>query len=495
MDRAVWATRKKGTAEERMITLSAGRDVTAIPPADELLIPYDLWTNRAHCIMLAEIGIYQKEELKKLLEVLSEIETRFERGVWKLDPALEDVHICIEAEVAQVAGESISGRMHSGRSRNDQSATDVRLYLRDALLSFLEEWQVLLKAVLNHAEKHLETVMPGFTHHRPATVTTWGHWCASYAAGLLRDLQRLRDIYPRLNRSPLGGAASYGTTWEIRCERTADLLGFYGPEINSLDAVESRGEMGADLAAACAQFMRHAARTSQDLILFSMPAFSFVGLPKAWTTGSSIMPQKRNPDLLEVIKGRAGVVIGHTQVLLAANLGNLSGYNRDTQWTKFVEMDVIREVSGIADGLAGLVEGLEIHTEAMKKATTQGFIEAVDLADMLARERKMPFRAAYRIVSDAVAACEKTGRFSLEHINNVLKEAGQAILTESEFAAVADPAENVRRRHQAFGPHPDRVRESLEQIALQAQTIKAWRDQETQRLAQLRKTVREYEPQ
>ncbi|HPO10089.1 MAG TPA: lyase family protein, partial [bacterium] len=262
---------------------------------------------------------------------------------------------------------------------------------------------------------------------------------------------------------------------------------------NSLDAVENRGEMGADLAAACAQFMRHAARISQDLILFSMPAFSFLSLPKAWTTGSSIMPQKRNPDLLEVIKGRATVVMGHTQALLAANLGNFSGYNRDTQWTKFVEMDVIREVSGIADGLSGLLDGLEIHAEAMKKATTQGFIEAVDLADMLARERGLTFRAAYRIVSDAVAACEETGRFSLERVNHVLSETGQEVLTDSEFAAIADPAENVRRRHQAFGPHPDRVRESFEQIALQAQPLKAWCDRETQRLAQLRMTVREYE--
>ncbi|MFH1743404.1 MAG: argininosuccinate lyase [bacterium] len=495
MSRAVWATEKKGSAEERMVALSAGRDVTIVPAADALLIPHDLWTNRAHSIMLSEIGVFSKDDLKALLSALDNIERRFERGEWELDPALEDVHMCVESEVARIAGEPISGRMHTGRSRNDQSATDVRLYLRDALLAFMSEWQILLRAVRTHAENHYETVMPGFTHHRPATITTWAHWCASYVAGLARDIGRLRDLYPRLNRSPLGGAASYGTTWNIRCDRTADLLGFASPEANCLDGVESRGEMGADLAVACAQFLRHAARISQDLILFSMPAFSFVSLPKAWTTGSSIMPQKRNPDLLEVIKGRATVVMGHAQSLLSANLGNLSGYNRDTQWTKFVEMDAIREVSGVADGLAGLFEGLEIRTEAMKKATQQGFIEAVDLADLLARDRGLTFRAAYRIVSDTVAACEDQGRLILDRVNQVLEQAGQKPMSESEFATIADPMANLRRREQPFGPHPDHVRNALRLLGEEAAEHQTWCENELKRLAQIRKNVREYQPQ
>ena len=495
MSRAVWATEGKGTAEERMVALSAGRDVMGLPAADALLIPYDLWTNRAQAIMLGEIGVFDKSEVRSLLSALADIEERFERGEWRLDPVLEDVHMCVESEVSRIVGEEIGGRLHSGRSRNDQSATDIRLFLRDAVLALAGEWLVLLRAVLVHAENHLETVMPGFTHHRPATITTWAHWCASYAVGLVRDIERLRDTYPRLNRSPLGGAASYGTTWEIRCERTAELLGFSGVEANTLDAVESRGEFEADVVVACGQFLRRAARISQDLILFSMPAFSFVNLPKAWTTGSSIMPQKRNPDLLEVIKGKATVVMGYAQSLLSANLGNLSGYNRDTQWTKFVLMDAVREVSGVADGLAGLIEGLEIRTESMREATTRGFIEAVDLADMLARDRRLPFRTAYRIVSDVVGACEDEGRFVLDRVNAVLQGAGHAPMSESQFAAVTDPSVNLRRRTQAGGPHPDRVREVLQSQSQEAEKLRLCLEEETQRLAQVRKNVREYEPQ
>ncbi len=495
MSRAVWATERKGAAHEVMVAISAGRDVTALPAADALLIPYDLWTNRAQAIMLTEIGVFTRQELVSLLRALIDIEERAERGEWRLDPALEDVHMCIESEVSRVVGEEIGGRLHSGRSRNDQSATDVRLYVRDSVLAFMKEWHLLIQAIASHAYKHLETVMPGFTHHRPATITTWGHWCTSYLVGLVRDLQRLRDLYPRLNRSPLGGAASYGTTWQIRCERTAELLGFSGPEPNTLDAVECRGEVEADLVVACAQFLRRAARISQDLIIFSMPAFSFVVLPKSWTTGSSIMPQKRNPDLLEVTKGKATVVLGYAQSLLSANLGNLSGYNRDTQWTKFVVMDAIREVSGLAEALAGLFDELEVDIDKMRQATGQGFIEAVDLADLLARDRGLPFRVAYRIVSDAVAACEEEGRFRLDKINRVLEEFGQSRLSETEFAAVADPVANLRRRTQPGGPHPDCVKEIIRSQLREAEELERWRADQSQHLAEMRKRTKEYLPQ
>jgi argininosuccinate lyase len=466
----------------------------SLPAVDALLIPYDLWTNRAQAIMLAETGLFSGDQLRSLLSALADIEDRFQRGEWHLDPALEDVHMCVESEVSRLVGEGIGGRLHSGRSRNDQSATDVRLFLRDAVLALMREWLVLLRGVLAHAGNHLETVMPGFTHHRPATITTWAHWCASYAVGLVRDVERLRDIYPRLNRSPLGGAASYGTTWEIRCDRTADLLGFSTPEANTLDAVETRGELEADVVVACCQFLRRVARISQDLIIFSMPAFSFLSLPKAWTTGSSIMPQKRNPDLLEVIKAKATVVMGYAQSLLSANLGNLSGYNRDTQWTKFVLADAIREVSGVADSLAGLFEGLEVRGERMREATSHGFIEAVDLADMLARDRGLSFRAAYRIVSDVVGACEDEGRLRLDRVNMVLERAGQPPMSESEFAAIAEPSVNLRRRTQPGGPHPDRVRDTLQSQSQEAAKHDLWCNNESQRLAEIRRQVREYQP-
>jgi len=494
MPHAVWATEGKGSAEERMVALSAGRDVTALPAADSVLIPYDLWVNRAQAIMLGDIGLFKKDEVAALIRALADIEGRHERGEWDLSPELEDVHICVEAELGRMVGEEISGRIHSGRSRNDQSATDVRLYLRDAVLASMKEWVSLPRRMIAHAENHLETVMPGFTHHRPATITTWAHWCASYAVGFLRDIERLQDAYPRINRSPLGGAASYGTTWNISCERTAELLGFAEPEPNTLDAVENRGEMEADVVVAYAQFLRRAARVSQDLILFSMPAFAFVKLPKAWTTGSSIMPQKRNPDLLEVIKGKAHVVMGYAQSLLSINLGNLSGYNRDTQWSKFVLLDAVREVAGVADGLASLIDGLDIQAENMRNATAEGFIEGVDLADLLARDRGLPFRTTYRIVSDSVAACEDEGRLLLHKVNTVLETNGLKPMTESEFAAVADPLQNVYRRKQANGPHPDSVRTTLYTLSADLDELERWCSDELRRLDSLRKNVREFLP-
>ncbi|MBN2328155.1 MAG: argininosuccinate lyase [Candidatus Omnitrophica bacterium] len=473
MKKPVWYSRAKGDPRAEFVAFSAGRDVVPILEADSVLIPYDLWTNRSHAVGLREIGVYTGAECKKVLQALHQLEREWENGSWKLDPQLEDVHINIESRVAEICGEEISGRLHSGRSRNDQVACDMKLYARDVILGFMTESMELIHSLLEHAGNHADTVMPGYTHHRKATITSWGHWCASYAQGLLRDMQRFADLYKRINACPLGAAAAYGTTWPLDRKLTAKLLAFDGVQENTLDAVSSRGEAEAEIVQCLACLMKRLACFSQDIILFSTEEFGYLALPSDFTTGSSIMPQKRNPDFAEAIKGKSHVIAGLAQALISIDGANLSGYNKDVQWSKYLFLDAVREAGGAATILANVVMSMTVHADRMEQAARSGFLNAVDVADYLARSRRLPFRKTYTLMSEAVGASTKN-YFQFQELNQVLVDHHAALLSSSEFEKLNDPMKCLLSRSHIGSPNPKQVRRQIQAMKRKSETFQKW---------------------
>ncbi|MEQ8822370.1 MAG: argininosuccinate lyase [Sumerlaeia bacterium] len=458
----VWA--KRVAHEEREtaalnVAYCAGRDVKTRPMADEALIPYDLATNTAHALMLAERGILSSTEAEAILRGLAEVKRRFEAGDPVLDPACEDVHMSSEVIVTEIAGPEAGGRLHTGRSRNDQVATDMRLWLRERLVALAGEIAVLTRVLADHAKRHANTVCPGFTHMQPAMVTTWGHWVAAYLPRFLRDLRAIEALLAECDECPLGAAASYGTSWPIDRNRTAELLGFKRPAPSTIDAIWSRGELESRFAAIVAQVLSHLSGIGQDLILFSTPPREWLRLPDGCVTGSSIMPQKRNPDFAEVTRSKAAVAAGHVQQLLGIAHALPGGYNRDTQWTKYIAMDVAEEVRNGPLLFAAAFEGLKVNTEEMREACREGFLNATDVADFLARSRKLPFRSCYRVVGAAVKASEAEGELTLEALNDALAEVAPDArpLELEEWLGLSEPERLLSQRTQTGGPHPDAV--------------------------------------
>lgn len=481
MKKPIWHSQSKGSAREEFVAFSAGRDVMPLCEADAELVPYDLWTNRAHAIGLARIGVYNSPQLKKILDALSKLEKEWRAGTWRLDAALEDVHINIEAFVSEQCGEAVGGKLHSGRSRNDQVATDMKLFARDRLLDFLDEIAGLLDALANHALQHVDAVMPGYTHHRKATIASWGHWVASYAQGALRDAGRLTDIYKRMNVCPLGAAAAYGTTWSLDRKLVADLLAFDGVQENALDAVSSRGEAEAEIVQGLAFLFKRLSGLSQDLILFSTEEFGYLKLPSDFTTGSSIMPQKRNPDFAEAIKGKTHALLGYGASLLSMNSCNLAGYNKDIQWSKYLFMDAAREAKGAAALLTNVIRGIEVRRDAMEAAACRGFLNAVDIADHLARSRELPFRTAYSVLSDAVGRCKESA-FSFDELNHVLRDHDIEPLSEKEFGQMSDPQCCLKARDHIGSPNPKHVKSHLKGLNRKTDSLRRWIESERKRI-------------
>ncbi len=473
----VWAKRVSDRAGQANVAYCAGRDVAGRPPADALLIEADLWTNRAHAVMLARQGILEPKRVAAILRALDAIRDRAERGEFALSPEVEDVHMAIEAEVTCLAGPGAGGWLHAGRSRNDQTATDIRLWVRGAILDCLDDTTALIAGLLDHAAAHVTTVCPGFTHMQPAMVTTWGHVAAAWAQGLLRDVRRFESAFRMVNQSPLGAAASFGTSWPIDREMTARLLGFEGVQQNTLDCVSSRGEAETQAVAALVMFLNHMSGIGQDLILLSSPPRAWLWLDDRFVTGSSIMPQKRNPDFAEATRAKAAVVAGIVSSLLGIGRGAPAGYNRDTQWTKYLAMDAFLEAEGAPAIFHGVFATLHVDEAKMRAACEEGFMNAAETAEALAAAARLPFRACYRVVAEAVERCEAAGRLTREAVNAVLSERWGEFSREETGGAASpfqidtalwktldDPLELVRRRNQTGSPHPDRMKASLETL-------------------------------
>ena len=379
---------------------------TASVGFDRRLALADIDGSRAHAAMLAHVGVLSAADLADIERGLAQIRGEIERGEFAWQLALEDVHLNIERRLTELVGDA-GKRLHTGRSRNDQVATDVRLWLRGEIDAIVGALGRLQGALVEQAAAHAATVMPGFTHLQVAQPVTFGHHLLAYAEMFERDRERLLDARRRVNRLPLGAAALAGTTFPIDRDFVAARLGFEGIARNSLDAVSDR-DFAIEFVAAAALVMTHVSRLAEELVLWMSPRYGFVRLPDRFTTGSSIMPQKKNPDVPELARGKSGRVAGHLVALLMLMKGQPLAYNKDNQEDKEPLFDSVDTVLDTLRAFAEMVPGIEVDAAAMRRAAEEGFSTATDLADYLVK-KGLPFRDAHEAVAHAVREAAARG--------------------------------------------------------------------------------------
>jgi argininosuccinate lyase len=460
----VWGNRLTVSPDQLNIAFCAGRDVRSLPMADADLLGYDIWTNMAHARMLHKAGVLGDVEMDELAAALNELWRLQSEGQFQLAPEREDVHINVEHYLTEVKGCAAGKKIHSGRSRNDQVVTDMRLFLRDRVIRLAGRLNGLIRVILMQAEQERETILPGFTHYQPAMPTTVGHWFTGWSQALLRDLITFHQQFEFLNRCPLGAAAAFGTTWAIDRELTADLLGFDAVDANSLDCISSRGENEARIAFCITVMMNHCATIAQDLILLSSPFYGMVALDDRYVTGSSIMPQKRNPDFAELIRAKAAMAQGYLVSLLGIQKGSMSGYNRDSQPTKYLVMDLLRETEDVPDILTGVLQTLTIRREQMAAHCRTGFLNSADISDWLARTFGLPFRDAYHLVSSAVKYSDDEGQLTITALDRAIQEAGLSLTLGDEGMTAMQSMEGLVAAKQHTGaPSPTSVKAMIDQ--------------------------------
>ncbi len=369
---------------------------------DARMYAQDIEGSIAHATMLGDCGIITKEDSEKLCAGLKEIREDINAGRLMFDPNAEDIHMFIEAELTKRLGD-VGKRLHTARSRNDQVALDLRLYLRDEIKAIRKLVYDLCKTLVNLAEKHTETVMPGYTHLQRAQPITFAHHLLAYVQMFLRDIGRIDDTYRRMNECPLGSGALAGTTYPIVREETSELLGFDRPMENSLDGVSDR-DYCIELADTLSIIMMHLSRFSEEIILWCSWEFKFIELDDAFATGSSIMPQKKNPDITELIRGKTARVYGDLQTLLCMMKGLPLAYNKDMQEDKEAIFDAVDNAKLCLETFIPMLQTMHVNTENMRAAAAKGFINATDCADYLVK-KGMPFRDAYKISGTLVARC------------------------------------------------------------------------------------------
>ena len=388
---------------------------------DKRFFAQDIRGSKAHAAMLAETGIISSEDADKIVAGLDAVLAEIEAGTFEFRRELEDIHMNVEARLAELIG-AAAGRLHTARSRNDQVATDFKLYIRDTIDHLDGQLRDLQLALVAKAETHATTIMPGFTHLQTAQPVTFGHHCLAYVEMAARDRSRLADARRRLNECPLGAAALAGTSFPIDRDKTATALGFDAPTRNSLDSVSDRDFVLETLSAAaiCAT---HLSRLAEEIVIWSTPGFDFVRLPDSFTTGSSIMPQKRNPDAAELVRAKTGRVVGALTALLIVMKGLQRAYSKDMQEDKEAAFDALDALSLSLAAMTGMVETLAVNDKAMRTAASRGFSTATDLADWLVRTLGLPFREAHHATGALVAKAEKKGvdldKLTLEDMREV----------------------------------------------------------------------------
>jgi len=415
----------------------------------------DIRGSLAHAAMLAHVGIISQADEVAIREGLAAIAAQVESGAFEWSEALEDVHMNIEARLTDAIGEA-GKRLHTARSRNDQVATDFRLWVRDAADGLAAQMEDCIRAFVQRAEEHAGTIMPGFTHLQPAQPTTFGHHLLAYAEMLWRDRGRMLDARARLNADcPLGAAAMCGTGFPTDRNMTAKALGFDGPARNSLDAVGSR-DFAMEFLAACAICATHLSRLAEEIVLWTNPAFGFVKLGDGLTTGSSIMPQKRNPDAAELVRGKTGRITGALVGLLTVVKGLALTYAKDLQEDKEGVFDAAESLTLCLAATAAMVRDMTPDIPRMAAAAGAGFSTATDLADWLVRELKLPFRDAHHVTGRLVARAESMG-VELTGLTIMEMREVEPRIHEGVFG-VLSPAASVASRRSFGGTAPDNVR-------------------------------------
>jgi argininosuccinate lyase len=395
--------------------------INASIPFDKKLYAQDIRGSVAHSEMLAETGIISADDQQKIAHGLNTILREIEDGKFAFSTRLEDIHMNVESRLAELIGAS-AGRLHTARSRNDQVAVDFRLWVKDEFHRVAEALKGLIAAFLERAEQHASTVMPGFTHLQTAQPVTFGHHCMAYVEMFARDLSRVRDAIERMNESPLGAAALAGTGFPIDRFKTAKALGFREPTRNSLDSVSDR-DFALEFLSIAAICATHMSRLAEEIVIWSTPQFGFVRLSDSFSTGSSIMPQKKNPDAAELVRAKTGRVNGHLIGLLTVMKGLPLTYSKDMQEDKEAVFDAAETLDLMLAAMTGMVGDMTINEQAMKKAAGSGYSTATDLADWLVRTLGMPFREAHHVTGRAVALAEskKVGleKLALEDLKSI----------------------------------------------------------------------------
>ena len=455
--------------------LSTGQDediinFTSSMDADIRIFDADIEVDRAHVVMLKEQDIINTGDCSAILKGLDKIKNE---GIGKLDTSYEDVHIALEARLIELVGEDTGGRMHSGRSRNDEVATCIRFTLRDELINIMGEIHDLINTLTKTASKHHETLMPGYTHTQHAQPTTLAHHMLAHANAFLRDLERMQGVYGHTNQNPLGGAAFASTGFPINRNKTTELLGFDSPLDNSMDAVSTRDFMIESISS-YANLMTNISRLAEELILWSSSEFDFIELNDSYTSTSSIMPQKKNPDMAELMRGKTGTVHGALVSVLTICKALPYSYNRDFQeatphlWNA---TDTTRSCVRMAEGM---VRTMKIKNDRMKKASISGFTTATELADTIVRETGIPFRTAHHIIGYVA----KTGqtptlsdldKLSLEIIGEKLSDKG---LSGKSIQNALDPVDNIKKRRIQGGTAPEETKRQITVVKTELKIIK-----------------------
>jgi len=493
----LWGSRLKKESAKGLLEFTSGRDIRWTQPYDERLIPYDVWGNKAHVIMLWRQGVVSKKEVRAILKGLDEIETSYLKGKFTLDPNKEDVHSTVESYLIEHYGMESAGRLHTGRSRNDQVVVDMRLYLRAEVLDYITLLLNLIDSLTEVAKVHVNTVMPGYTHHQPAMVSSWGHLLFSYAVSLERDVKRLINWYTMFNVNPLGGAAGYGTRLPLDRDLTAQLMGFDRVHESSLDPPQNRWEPELEVCYGISIMMNHLSNLAQTLIILSTLEFGMVKLDDAYCTGSSIMPQKRNPGPLEVIKGKAAYAQGMVMALLSMGRSLFAGYNKDSQWSKYPVMDVIDECKPSLTVMEEIIKSLRFDKKAALEWCERAFITATDVVEWLVQKHHLPFRMAKVVVERAVKYSEKEGseKITFKALKHALKEMKVKIkIKERDVEECQVPERILRGRKVKGGPSPDELKSEIKQfqkaLKLHREWLKRKVDQVEHAQAEVKKIVK-----
>jgi len=435
------------------------QEINASISFDKRLAPQDIRGSKAHAQMLAEAGIISKADGREIVRGLDLILSEIEAGTFEFSRALEDVHMNVESRLKELIG-AAAGRLHTARSRNDQVATDFRLYVRDAIDDIDRALARVQRALAAKAEAHAATVMPGFTHLQPAQPVTFGHHLLAYVEMIARDRGRFADARRRLNECPLGSAALAGTSFPIDRHKTAEALGFDRPMANSLDGVSDRDFVLETLAAATIAAV-HFSRLAEEIVIWMTPQFGFVKLSDRFTTGSSIMPQKRNPDAAELSRAKVGRIAAAFQGLVIVMKGLPLAYSKDMQEDKETAFDALSSLGLVIAAMAGMVADLEPLPEAMRAAAGRGYSTATDLADWLVRELKMPFREAHHVTGAIVKAAEAKG-VDLDFLPLADMQAIEPRITKAVFS-VLSVENSVKSRTSYGGTAPQNVRKMARQ--------------------------------
>ncbi len=428
---------------------------------DSRMFEEDIQGSMAHAAMLGESGIIDKNEAAKIVAGLERIYEDIKDGTLKIDPNAEDIHTFIEGELTQRLGDT-GKRLHTARSRNDQVALDIRIYMKKECDNIREQVKSLIKVLADKAEEHASTVMPGYTHLQRAQPITFGHHLLAYAEMFMRDLGRLEDAKKRMDEMPLGSCALAATTYPINRDRVRQLLGFKRLTANSLDGVSDR-DFCMEIAAALSILMVHLSRFSEEIILWCSWEFKFIELDDAFSTGSSIMPQKKNPDIAELVRGKSGRVFGDLMTLLTMMKGLPLAYNKDMQEDKEAVFDAADTVKMCLTAFVPMIATMKVLPENMRKAAAKGFINATDCADYLVN-KGMPFRDAYKITGGLVALCIQQDK-TLETLELAQYQQFSDLFQDDIYKAISlDTC--VAGRKTVGGPAPHNVENQVKRIRL-----------------------------